>query len=307
MKQPPDKVLFEETATYLQIPASYVEKDWFVTQVIDLIASVDVSGFEIVFTGGTALSKAHGLLERFSEDVDFRVQAPEELRNRKALSDFRKAVVAALRDGGFLFTDEQVRSRAENSFFSVLLPYESHFTKAIALRPHIQIEVMTRNTQLPHIYKPVGSFVSSIAKQPPEVAKIACINPVESAADKLSALAWRIPDRIRGGKYDDPHIIRHVHDLAMLKDTALSHDKFVALVAASMSEDSSRPKNRPELADMSARERVDLTLKILLEDAGYAAEYDELVGTLSYAATGKTPPYAAALEAVRVLAKTVFA
>ncbi len=307
MKQLPDKVLFEEAATYLQIPASYVEKDWFVTQVIDLVSRANISGFEIVFTGGTALSKAHGLLERFSEDVDFRVQVPDELRNRKSLSHFRKAIITALREGGFAFTDEQVRARDENRFFSILLPYESHFTKAVALRPHIQIELTARDTQLPHIHLPVASFVSSISKQPPEVARIACIDPAESAADKLSALAWRIPDRVRGEKYDDPSIVRHIHDLALLKDIALAHNKFSALAGASMAEDSSRPKNVPELADMPAQDRFDLTLKILSEDATYAMEYDEFVSTLSYAPTGKTPSYASAVEAVRVLAKTVIA
>ncbi len=306
MKQPPDKVLFEEAATYLQIPVSYVEKDWFVTQAVSLISGVDISGFEIVFTGGTALSKAHGLLERFSEDVDFRVQVRDDQRNRKSLSNFRKSVVSALRKGGFSFADDQVRSQDENRFFSILLPYESYFNKVVALRPYIQIEVTARDTQLPHIHRPVASFVSSVARQPPEVASIACIDPAESAADKLSALAWRIPDRVRGGKYDDPSIVRHIHDLALLKDMALAHDKFSALAKASMTEDSSRPKNMSELADMAPRGRLELAVKILSEDVAYATEYDEFVSTLSYAPTGKTPSYSAAVEAVGVLAKAVF-
>jgi predicted nucleotidyltransferase component of viral defense system len=303
MKQPPDKTLFEEVATELKIPASYVEKDWYVTQVIGLVASINVPGFEVVFTGGTALSKAHGLLQRFSEDVDFRVLVLEAAQNRKALSNFRKAVVTVLREGGFVFADEQVRSRDENRFFSIVLPYESRFTKAVALRPHIQVEVTARNTQLPHVHLPVASFVSVLAKQPPEVIKIACIDPVESAADKLSALAWRIPDRIRGGKHDDASIVRHIHDLALLKDKALGHKKFVSLVAASMSEDSSRPKNRPELSQLSPQQRLELTLKILSEDEAYPPEYDLFVKGVSYATEGNVPGFATAVNAVRLLAE----
>ncbi|MDE1152211.1 MAG: nucleotidyl transferase AbiEii/AbiGii toxin family protein [Micavibrio sp.] len=306
MNAAPSKELFEQVADRLGIDKSFVEKDWFVTQAISLISGVNVSGFEVVFTGGTALSKAHGLLERFSEDVDFRVQASEELRNRKDLSNLRKSVVAILREGGFIFTDEQVRSRDENRFFSIDLAYDSHFIKADALRPHILIEVTTRNTQLPPIHLPVASFVSTAAKKPPEVAQIACIDPVESAADKLSALAWRIPDRVRNGKYDDPTIVRHLHDLALLKDKALAHEKFAALAAASMTEDSSRPKNRPELVDMPPQERLKLMLKILSEDAEYPPEYDLFVKGVSYAVAEKIPTYASAIEAVRVLTKTVF-
>ena len=128
MNAAPSKELFEQVADRLGIDKSFVEKDWFVIQAIGLISGVNISGFEVVFTGGTALSKAHGLLERFSEDVDFRIQAPEELRNRKALSGFRKSVVTALRENGFAFNDEQVRSRDENRFFSIDLAYNSHFT-----------------------------------------------------------------------------------------------------------------------------------------------------------------------------------
>lgn len=307
MNAVPNKELFEQVSERLGIDKSFVEKDWLVTQAIRLVTGINVPGFEIVFTGGTSLSKAHGLLERFSEDVDFRIIAPEELRTRKALSDFRKCVVETLQKGGFSFTDEQVRSRDGNRFFSIDIDYESQFPKAHALRPHIQIEVTARNTQLPLIYLPVSSFVSSAAKKPPEIEKTGCIDPVESAADKLSALAWRIPDRIRGGDYDDPSIVRHIHDLALLKDRALAHDKFAALVASSMTDDAARPKNRPELVEMSAQEKRGLMLKILSEDTAYPPEYDLFVKGVSYAAADKVPSYASAIEAVKILVNSVTA
>jgi hypothetical protein len=41
-------------------------------------------------------------------------------------------------------------------------------------------------------------------------------DPVETAADKLSALAWRVHARDRASPEDDPTIIRHLHDLAAL-------------------------------------------------------------------------------------------
>ena len=83
---------------------------------------------------------------------------------------------------------------------------------------------------------PVASFVATAPKAAPEV---------ESAADKLSALAWRILDRVRGGPYDDPSVVRHIHDLAILKDRAITNDKFSPLVLASMQADATRAKNRP--------------------------------------------------------------
>ncbi|MEO0333757.1 MAG: nucleotidyl transferase AbiEii/AbiGii toxin family protein, partial [Bacteroidota bacterium] len=47
----------------------YIEKDYWVTKALHAIFSSDI-GPEVVFKGGTALSKCYKLIERFSEDID---------------------------------------------------------------------------------------------------------------------------------------------------------------------------------------------------------------------------------------------
>ena len=69
----PEKSIIEEVASIKGISESFVEKDWYVTQVIKTVSEITYQDFQIIFTGGTALSKAHNLILRFSEDVDFRV------------------------------------------------------------------------------------------------------------------------------------------------------------------------------------------------------------------------------------------
>jgi Nucleotidyl transferase AbiEii toxin, Type IV TA system len=300
MNMRPDKTLFEEVAELRQILPAFVEKDWFVTQVVRIISTVDVTGFHVVFTGGTALSKAHRLLERFSEDVDFRVRVEGEPK-RAALSAYKLTIVDALRGGGFAVDDTCVQARDANRFFSIDLDYESYFTQADALRPHIQIEVSVRATQLPPLELSVVSFVNETTHEPAEVNRISCIDPVESAADKLSALAWRVPDRIRGGAYDDPSIVRHIHDLAILKDRALAGSQFAALVMSAMKTDSTRPKNKPALIGVAPNDKLDLMLKTLSEDKAYEGEYERFVGGVSYADAANVPRYAAAIEALRLL------
>ena len=64
-------VLAEQVAERTGIPASHIEKDFWVTEVLrGAAAMATASNLEIVFKGGTSLSKAFGLIERFSEDVD---------------------------------------------------------------------------------------------------------------------------------------------------------------------------------------------------------------------------------------------
>jgi predicted nucleotidyltransferase component of viral defense system len=57
------------------IPASHVEKDFWVTEVLrGVVVEATTQGVEVVFKGGTSLSKAFRIIERFSEDVDVLVR-----------------------------------------------------------------------------------------------------------------------------------------------------------------------------------------------------------------------------------------
>lgn len=305
MNRRPDLSLIQEVSLATGIAEPFVEKDWFVTQTIGAIAGIRIDGFEVVFSGGTALSKAHGLLKRFSEDVDFRVLAADAAPSRKALSAYKNAVIEALRQQGFQIQDEQIKARDENRFFSVDLDYESQFSRADALRPHIQVELTVRGTQISPVYLPVSSFINHLSKQSPEVERIGCIDPVESAADKLSALAWRIPDRVRGDQYDDPAVVRHVHDLALLKDAAEKNEKFPEFVMLAMEHDDRRSKHNTTFSGLPVAEKFQQMFAAFDQDEQYGSEYDLFVKGVSYAPEGEVPDFDAAMDAVRRLAKIV--
>lgn len=301
----PERELFEEVAQIMGIAESFVEKDWYVTQIIGIIAGIQHDGFEVIFSGGTALSKAHQLLRRFSEDIDFRVSANRGLGTRKDRSAFKHQIVDALRQSGFSIENANVIARDENRFFSIDLTYDSYFPPTQALRPHILIEMTVRETQLPPSCLPVSSFVNNLAKRPPEVALIGCIDPVESAADKLSAIVWRIPDRVRGGQDDDPSLVRHIHDLAILKDLALSHSDFPALVATSMQQDLNRPKHNVLMTELPTQQKLQRMLDVLLGEHEYAREYERFVQGVSYATSRATPDFKKAVDALHSLIKAL--
>jgi len=50
-----------------------LEKDLLLTEVLQAINATDKDGIGLVFCGGTCLSKAHGLIDRMSEDIDFKL------------------------------------------------------------------------------------------------------------------------------------------------------------------------------------------------------------------------------------------
>jgi hypothetical protein len=57
------------TATQLNMPPEFVEKDYWVTFCLFQIFKSEI-GKEVIFKGGTALSKCYNFIDRFSEDID---------------------------------------------------------------------------------------------------------------------------------------------------------------------------------------------------------------------------------------------
>lgn len=69
----PDAIaaLSAAVAEQTSVPAEHVEKDFWVTEVLrGVVAAAERLGVEVVFKGGTSLSKGFSLIQRFSEDVD---------------------------------------------------------------------------------------------------------------------------------------------------------------------------------------------------------------------------------------------
>lgn len=86
LRQHPDElaVLTSITAEYLGIDPAFVEKDFWVTEVLRAVTVEhdieDTQGTShpvgVVFKGGTSLSRVYGITQRFSEDVDVLLAFP---------------------------------------------------------------------------------------------------------------------------------------------------------------------------------------------------------------------------------------
>lgn len=107
-----DKELFEQlilrTAEDTGIKAAIIEKDYYVTLFLKAI----VKEFpDIIFKGGTSLSKCYKLIDCFSEDIDLSIDAegkPTE-GQRKHL---KASILSVIESFGFTLTNsEDVRSR----------------------------------------------------------------------------------------------------------------------------------------------------------------------------------------------------
>jgi hypothetical protein len=169
----------------------------------------------------------------------------------------------------------------DNRFFGADFGYQGQFGAGQGLRSHLCIEVSFREPALPPVERPIQSLVAKASRQPPEVAAFPCIDVVETAADKLSALAWWVRVRQRGSPDDDPTIIRHPHDLAALEFAVAVAPEFRELVLAAVAADAGRggeiePPTDPVVI-------FKLMLQRLVNDPLWATEYEEFVAAVSFA------------------------
>jgi len=104
----------------------------------------------------------------------------------------------------------------------------------------LQNEFTEATLSLSPLLRPVSSLIAELTKTDPEIPAVACIDPVENAVDKMSALVWRVPDRDRQPEDDDPHLARLIHDLAALQPHAIAHVNFKYLTIGMIRQDDHR-------------------------------------------------------------------
>lgn len=280
---PPKKSAIERAAgILLTADEAFIEKDWHVVQVLRILNTLQNPNMQLAFGGGTSLAKA-GLIKRFSEDIDFK--ATVQPIGRKHYREARRKIVAALVSEGLNLVAEP-NICDESRFFALELDYGATFTRNLRLRTHIRVEVRFVTPQLPVVFKPVQSLFGGVERVPAEIDAMPYVNPIEIAADKLSALAWRLLDP---DERQDKTLIRHVHDLAALEPLITSKVDFSSLVYRSISMDKSR-------CDIPPEQRL-RTVMLNLQTSAWQKAYQAFVQEISFAPDDEQISYAAAMDA----------
>lgn len=78
-----------DVATSLKLPEVIVEKDLYVSYILDYLFSRSEYKDYFEFKGGTSLSKGYGLINRFSEDIDVVLKSEVLGEDLEALSDLK--------------------------------------------------------------------------------------------------------------------------------------------------------------------------------------------------------------------------
>ena len=216
-----------------------IEKDLLITEVLRTVVAVESDGIQLVFCGGTCLSKAHGLIERMSEDIDFKLVLPQGLSRSarsRLLSQFKKRLAAVLVDAGFAVPANEIIARDENSYVSLNLHYESRFAPVASLRPEIKVELNARPPVLPTSPLPIASMLDVLIQAPRTDLHVECIGVEETLAEKVLSFLRRTAEARAGrnrADYDD-RLVRHLYDVRAIargrEGLALPHEHFAVMV-----------------------------------------------------------------------------
>lgn len=137
-----DPEIVNDIAAELGIDAAFIEKDWHSVQVLKTIASYENNDITTIFSGGTSLSKGHGLLQRFSEDLDFRClyQNEHSTSHKKKLRSAYKASIISIIQNIKPITLDDASVKAASNYIKFPLAYPQNHPGHSSLRPHLEIE-----------------------------------------------------------------------------------------------------------------------------------------------------------------------
>ena len=236
--KPLSNSIFKLIKDEFDINPAFLEKDWYTQHVLGVIAKFESDEFQPIFSGGTSLSKGYGLIQRFSEDIDFRVRPLKEKLTRSYRSNYQDRLVEAiLASSSDLQLVREVYKRDRSTFLKCQIAYPSQFAGTNTVRSHIQVELTFEPPQLEPEIRPLSSLVNQFTQQPPEIAGMACLNLAETAADKIAALSWRVVSKEPDGDRYDPRIIRHLYDLSYLSPEIINNPNWSKLSLETISHD----------------------------------------------------------------------
>lgn len=215
-----DAVLAEKDVGGLT--AAILEKDIHVTDVLRELIKLQAPPFTLVFCGGTSLAKAHGVIERMSEDIDFKILLTSSLSlSRNAintqLKQFKLRVINALESMGFVPDNEEFVTQNENRYFATAWFYQSQYLGDNSLRPHLSIEFTLRSPCFPTLPVSMGYLVNQLAELADDKFSLTCVAIEETLAEKVLSFLRRYASHFDKSQQNstkwDSALVRHIYDV----------------------------------------------------------------------------------------------
>lgn len=184
--------ILERTSAQTGFPLRLLEKDYYITIVLSKIN--ELSG-DLIFKGGTCLSKIYYSYYRLSEDLDFTLKLPAKnstrTMRRNAMKPIKESLRAFLKNFGMSIENLDKVGHRESTQYIYYLNYDS---VVLNKKESIKLEIGLRfNPLLPAVIKKINhKFLHPFTKEPLfDAGSVRCLALKELVAEKLRAGATR--------------------------------------------------------------------------------------------------------------------
>ena len=216
------------------LPIGLIKKDYWVTHAL---WAIQHQGFAIWFKGGTSLSKGFNLIERFSEDLDVKIEAgnvtelphvTDWVRGSRRATQQRQTYFEALSKLLHVPGAEIRLSVADDEAQWKSADLEVHYPgqdldTLNVLSPFVRLEVGSARV-VPFLKRDLSSFVQDHLEASGRIADyranrpraVRCVHPLVTLIEKLDNLHRRVR-RFDG---DPARFVRHFEDAARIAASA---------------------------------------------------------------------------------------
>jgi len=272
-KHPEFNDLIRTVGQEKNIEPHLIEKDYWIMHVLH---GLNEGGFKFELKGGTSLSKGFKIIDRFSEDIDIRIEPPEEMNvkfgrnhNEKAECESRKTyydwlagkikiegIEEVVRDAEF--DDEKYHRNG-----GIRLRYPSSIEAIEGVKEGILLEVGF-DTVTPNQSIDIDSWAISFAKRKNIIIKdntaraVKCYMPGYTFVEKLQTIVKKHTQQQSDGKLPK-NFIRHYYDVRCL----LRHSEVQAFIGTAAYHQHKKERFRGAIAkvDLSSAEALLLSDK----------------------------------------------
>lgn len=227
------QIAYEQVAQNVSLPDYAVEKDWWVVQTLAILFETEV-GPHMVFKGGTSLSKAWGLIDRFSEDIDLAVDRNfygfEGDLGKKQRTNLRKKANTYITESLYPELESRFKAKgldvklgleeiitSDQDPIIIYVNYPNVIESPGYLKPRIQIELGCRSLIEPFTVRKISSMLDEnypdapFAEPPIDVPTV---DPERTLLEKIFLLHeefQRSDEKIRVDRMS-----RHLYDIYKL-------------------------------------------------------------------------------------------
>lgn len=288
-----DKETFEQVILKVSsetgIEASIIEKDYYVTLFLKKIVELQPN---IIFKGGTSLSKCYKVINRFSEDIDLNIDTvskPTEGQRKK----LKENIVSIIDEFGFTLDNaDNVRSR--RNYNRYIIDYPTVFSSNF-LKEHLIIETAVyikaypcermQATSIIYDYLKQNGYDDLITKYGLEPFELNVQTASRTLIDKLYALGdYYLSDAVQEHS-------RHIYDLYKLSDIVTLDDDLKQLVSEVFEE------RKPHEQCHSAKDGIDMNtlLQEIIDKDIYKKDYEDITSKMLF----EDIPYSTAIKTLQ--------